>query len=90
MEKENQEKDVEEEEESLNLLWEQCSNLFIESRNGNLESFNKLEELSKNQKNDLIIVSLFLLLMNRSTEFFNQLKYLEIKQQIIDILENST
>ena len=70
------------EEEDKNSLWEKCSILFINSSDGNEKSLKELEEISQNNPEDIICIGYYLLLIDHPVHQINQLKRVEITNQI--------
>lgn len=61
-------------------LWNHCTDLYIQARNGNTQSVIELEELSKND--DLICMGYYFLLLGRCSELNDKEKSANITQKL--------
>ena len=89
-ENEEDQDNLDDEKEKRSLFWDHCSILYNNGRNGNYDSYNELEELSRRNSEDIICLSYLLLLIDRSIEFSNKLKYNQLTLQIQEIINKIT
>ena len=67
-----------------------CCDFYINIRNGIKSSFSQLEDLSRNNSQDLISIGYYFLALERCVEFNDQNKSIQTKNQIKEMISNMT